>query len=180
MDQRALFDQVSQLEAALPAYRENQPALGIIGNIKSILAVQPEIFWYGVDFIGGNALVGSATPTPINLFVNIQQDAAFKILGATYFADIANAAQTDSTRVIPLTTILLTDTGNGRNFSNAAVPITALAGHQGLPMYWPEPKTVQSLASIQVQATPFVAAGTTYNLRFYFCGTKLYKYTAQA
>lgn len=171
MDQRALFDLVVQAQGTLPNFRENQRAIVALNQIREGLSLVEEPFVYDVDFIGANTIAPGATVT---LNINIQKDADFKILAGTYVADIAGAAQLDSTRVIPLVTVLLTDTGAGRAFMDRPIPVPSLFGDGRLPFPWPMPKIMRALSTLQVQVTSFVAAGTTYSLRLSFIGVKLY------
>src|SRR4051812_44188863 len=60
--------------------------------------------------------------------INIDAGTDFYWVATTYQADIAAAAQLESTVIIPLLTAIITDTGSQRQLMNAAVPISAIAG----------------------------------------------------
>lgn len=125
-----------------------------------------DFFTYELDF---SALAASATATQT---IQIQADSDFIWQKACYVADIAAAAQTDSARVIPLVTVLLTDSGAGRQLMNSAVPIPALFGTGQIPFILPRPRIFRAQSVVTVQVTSYVAAGTTYNLRLSLIGEK--------
>lgn len=123
---------------------------------------------YSVNFA---ALAAGANTT---LSFNIEADSDFQLEELTYFSDIATAIQTDSSRVIPLLKLLITDTGSGRQFMDADQPINNIAGTGDRPFILPQPKIFPARSTVQVKATNFSAA-TTYNTVISFIGTKLYK-----
>lgn len=105
--------------------------------------------------------------------INIQADSDFRIEKITYFANIANAAQTASTLNAPNVSLLLTDSGSGRQLSDAAIPLYATAGTGQWPFILPTPKLLSARATLVVTATNFDAADT-FNLWIVFHGTKLF------
>lgn len=133
---------------------------------NSIIAT--EFYSYSVTF---SAIASGASPS---LNINIQADSDFEVQKTTYFADIAAAIQTDSSRVIPLCTVLITDQSSGAQLSNIAVPVSALFGTGDLPFIMPTPKIFPARSSISVQVSNF-SASTTYNLRLLLSGRKLYR-----
>ena len=169
MDQRAVFDLVMQLQNVMPDIHQNNRARGAINALREILAVQEEPFIYTAPFPASLAAAGNAT-----FNINIQKDANFKILAGTFMVDLAGLAQVDSTRVIPLVDVLLTDTGSGRAFMDRQVPIEAMFGTGELPFPWPMPKIMKALSTLQVQVFNVSAATAYTNLRLCFIGTKEY------
>lgn len=127
-----------------------------------------DLFIYEVDF---SALAAAASSTQT---FSIQADSDFLWTKATMFADVAAAAQTDSTRVIPLCTVLIQDTGSGRNLMNAAMPVSSLFGTGELPLILPRQRLFVSRAQVSVTLTNFSAA-TAYNVRLSFIGEKAFK-----
>lgn len=105
--------------------------------------------------------------------VVIQADSAFECFSIAFHADIAVAAFVWNTRPIPNVTLILQDTGSGRNLMNGAVPLSAIAGIAEQPAYLPQPKTFNPLAAIQATLTNFDAA-VTYNIRLTLNGRKIY------
>lgn len=106
--------------------------------------------------------------------VNIDADSRFHWVKGAYFADIAAAAQTDSTRVVPLITVQLTDTGSGRNFFDAPVPISSYFGTGELPFIMPVVQMFDPNSTIKAEFTNFDAA-STYNLRLQLIGFKEFR-----
>lgn len=127
-----------------------------------------DFFVYQLDFVG---IAAGATGTGN---IQIQADSDFKWVKATHGSNIANAAQTDSTRVIPLATINVTDSGSGRQLMSAPVPIENIFGDGLLPFILPVPRIFRGRSSISVSVVNF-SAGSTYNIRLSFVGTKLFK-----
>lgn len=128
-----------------------------------------DFFVYELDFSGlaaGSSLTNSFT---------IQQEAEFWLSKITFMADIAAADQDESTRVIPLATILINDTGSGRNLMNAAVPISNLFGTGGLPFILPRQRIFEASSVVNVTLTNYNAA-TDYNIRLSFIGEKAFYY----
>jgi hypothetical protein len=132
-----------------------------------------DFFTYEVDTL--TALpAGLVAGASIPLTINIQADSFFKWIKASHFTDIAAAAQTDSTRVIPLVNIQLTDTGSGRLLLNAPTPLGAIFGDGRLPFILPIVRVFQPSATISITLTNYSAA-TTYNVRLAFIGIKSFK-----
>lgn len=103
--------------------------------------------------------------------INIQAEADFVLQKMTYFADIAAAVQTDSSRVIPLITVQITDTGAGRNLADNAVPVSTIFGTGEIPFILPNPKLFRAKSTLTISVANF-SASTTYNLRLAFIGHK--------
>ncbi len=93
--------------------------------------------------------------------VAIEASSDFVWLKTAYFADIAGGAQTDSTRVIPLVDVTITDSGSSRNLQNLPVPISSLAGHEGLPQNLSIGRTFAANSNVTFTMTN-TSAGTTY------------------
>jgi hypothetical protein len=110
-----------------------------------------------------------------NKAIQIQADSDFELQKLTFFADIAGAAQTESSRVLPLITVQLTDTGTGRQLFNAPIAIPALFGDGRIPFILPTTKLFSKNSSVTVALSNFSAA-TTYDLRLFLIGSKIFKY----
>lgn len=126
-----------------------------------------EFYTYEEDFTGvtsGNSATGN---------INIQADSDFVMQKLAYHADIAAAAVTDSSRVIPNMTVIITDTGSGRQLMESAVPIASLFGTGQLPFILPTPRLFLARSTINIVVANFDAA-VTYNLRLSFTGYKQY------
>lgn len=106
--------------------------------------------------------------------INIEADSNFYCTSLAYMVDIAGAVQTDSTRVIPLMTVLITDSGSGRQLTNGALPINTIFGEADNPARFVHPRLFQRTTSIGVQVTNYSAATTYTNLYLVFTGFKVY------
>lgn len=106
--------------------------------------------------------------------IQILADSDFRLTKLSGFADIAGAAQTDSSRVIPLVTVNIVDTGSGRSLMSAAVSWGELVGYGPLPFILPVPRIFKARTNIAVTLTNFSAA-TVYNLRLAFMGSKIFQ-----
>ena len=128
-----------------------------------------EFFTYEINF---SALTSGSTQ---NGNVTIEASSDFRWIKGTYFADIAAAAQTASSRVIPLVTVLITDSGSGQQLSNIATPIVNLFGTGEIPFILPVSRIFSARSNVQVTVTNFDAA-VSYNLRLSLIGAKIYKF----
>jgi hypothetical protein len=118
----------------------------------------------------GGALAPGAV---FNAFINIQADADFVIEKQTYAADIAGAALTFNTWIMPNVLILLTSTGSGQQLMSAPVPIPSAFGHGMLPAILPYPYVLPANSQLQITLTSFEAVSQLF-LTLNFIGRKLY------
>lgn len=128
-----------------------------------------DLFAYEVDFTG---LAASGTATGS---FTTQADSQFLWQYGTYFADIAHAAQTDSSRVIPDVTVSIQDQSSGRTLMSSQVPVPSLFGTGQLPFMLPSPRFFRSNSQIVCSVTNNSAA-STYNLKLTFIGTKFFRF----
>lgn len=126
-------------------------------------------FFVNAFTVSGLASGASATRT-----IQIEADSDFLALKMTYFANIAAAVQTDSSRVIPLVRVQVQDTGSGRNLFNQAVPMSTIMGQGDLPFIIPmkEGRLFKSNSGITFTLTNFAVAGTTYEIDIVLSGIK--------
>ena len=117
------------------------------------------------------ALAAGATATNT---INIQADAAFRWEKSTFFADIAAAAVVHGTRIIPLCTVLVTDTGSGRQLMDSAIPIPNIFGSGEIPFILQQPKIFSPRSTLSLIFTNYDAA-VTYNIRLSLIGSKLFQ-----
>lgn len=139
------------------------------GRSDSAIPPGPRDQYFYSAYVASLASGASATPV-----IQVSADSDFYCTALTYFADVAGAAQTDSTRVIPVATLLITDTGSGRQLMDRAQPFGAIFGDGTNPYRLISPRLFQRSTSIQCQIANY-SAGTTYaNLYVVFHGFKLY------
>ena len=115
----------------------------------------PDHFIYTVSVSG---LAAGASASKI---IQIEANSDFVWLKSAYTADIAGNPQTDSGRIIPLVNVSMTDSGSGKQLQNAPVSISALAGHEGLPLNIAQPRVFSANSNISFNFTN-TSAGTTY------------------
>ena len=127
-----------------------------------------DFFTYAIDFDSVAAGI-SATDN-----IQIQADADFEVQKLTFFADIAGAAQTVTTSVIPLMTVLIVDAGSGRQLMDRALAIPALFGDGKIPFILPTTRIFAARSNVTFTVVNFSAA-TTYRLRLNMIGTKLFQ-----
>lgn len=125
-------------------------------------------FIYSVEF---PAIAGGANETQT---FNIEADSDFRLQMLTQFTTILAALQTDATRVLPVSVVLITDTGSGRNFMDFPQPINNLFGTAEDPFVLPYPKIFPARSTVSISMTNLTGA-TTYNTVLSFIGNKLYK-----
>jgi len=107
--------------------------------------------------------------------VNIPNDSDFECRRLHFHVDAAGAQLTVATAVIPNITILINDSGSGRNLMNAAAPIATVCESEAFAarnMMWPKIFTRNSTISITL--TNFDAAVATNNIRIIMAGRKIY------
>lgn len=128
-----------------------------------------DIFVYELDFASltfGNSGQSSFT---------IQADSNFLWQQAAFFADLALAAQTDSSRVIPLVTCTIVDQGSGRQLMSSGTPLASIFGTGEMPFTLPTPRFFRAQTQVGVTLQNFSAA-TNYGIRLSFIGTKFWRY----
>lgn len=159
------------MEAALA--RRQQRRLGPDQGPQVIapppIATRRDFFVYTVFF--DNLAPAAASSKAIQ----IQSDSDFELQKLTMFADIANASQTASTRVLPLATVQITDTGTGRQLFNSPVAIPAIFGDGQIPFILPTTKLFSKNASVSIDVSNFDAA-STYDIRLFLIGSKIFTY----
>jgi len=106
--------------------------------------------------------------------INIQADSDFILYKLSFFADIGAAGQTADTRVLPLVTIQITDTGSGRQVFDGPLPIPAIFGDGQLPFILPSPRRFAANSTIALSYANYDAADT-YQLFLAFVGLKIYR-----
>lgn len=103
----------------------------------------------------------------------IDKGSDFEIFSVGYFADIAGAAQTDSTRVIPLVRVNFNDSGAQKNWFLKPMPLSLVAGTGGLPMILLQRRIVLGNSTLTVSFSNDAAA-TNYRMQVCLIGRKLY------
>lgn len=126
------------------------------------------VYTLGVDSIAASAVASDT--------VNIENDSQFIWTKTSYFCDLAGAAQTDSSRVIPLVNLQITDSGSARQFFDEAQPVNSIAGQGNIPFILPSPFVFKNNANINASFTNFSNASTYLNLKISLHGFRVYRY----
>lgn len=138
------------------------------GNPENVRDFRRDFFIYesSADALaaGGNA----------NDIINIEADSNFLLQKLAYYATIADAAFTDSTRPVPNVTVQLVDSGSGRQLMQNPVPIPSFFGTGELPFILPNPRLFLANSTLQIAYANFDAAAA-YNIRLAFIGYKVYE-----
>ena len=137
-----------------------------IGDLSARVA---EFFCYTTGRLAAITAGGN-----LDTSIVIQADADFILEKLTYYADLAGAAQTSSTMIVPNVTVLLTASGSGQQLMTSAVPIPALFGNGQLPFILPFPKVLPANSQLQISLVSFEAA-VTPRLTLNFLGRKVYR-----
>ena len=107
--------------------------------------------------------------------VNIPNDADFECRRILYHFDLAAAALTTATAFVPNVSILITDSGSGRNLMNAAAPIGSIAMcENGAAKDLPWPKIFTRNSTVTLSITNFDVAQTTGVLQVTLAGRKIF------
>lgn len=131
-------------------------------------------FWftYQTPQIASLAPAGTTTNS-----ITFDNDSAFAWTKITLQTDLTNAAQTNSSLVIPFVTLQIQDTGQGAYYSNAQIPVECYMGQLGLPYVLPAPQIIAPNATLQFNWTNYSTAGggnqTYNNLRMQLHGWKI-------
>jgi hypothetical protein len=105
---------------------------------------------------------------------NVDKDSDFMWMKGTFYADIGNATQSASSRVIPGVTVVIKDTTSGRDIMTTPVPIPAMFGTGELPFILPTPKLLPAVSTITVSFANITADGDYTYLGLFFHGQKLF------
>lgn len=124
-------------------------------------------------FVYSTGRFSIAPAVPLTQNISIQADADFEVLKLTFSTDVAGAAQTVANGAIPNATILITDSGSGRQLMNVAVPLISLFGNGFEPFILPTPRVFSARSNIQIVITSTEAANTN-NISLNFIGNKIF------
>jgi hypothetical protein len=134
--------------------------------------VQPQVvvineqFWYNASFLPLTAQANSIGT------INIQADADFLIIKQARFVTDAN---TNSPVTAPLVSVVLTDTGSGRQMMDVATHMETIFGTAQFPYILPQAKRLSANSTYQIALTSLTGA-VDYNIYIDFSGFKQYKF----
>jgi len=147
----------------------NLQVLTVTRNVNGV-AVTKQVMrdWYVYTFRGAG-LVSDGTLTDS---INIQADANFICTKITGFADIAEAAQTNATQVIPLVRVQINDSGSGRNLMDIAVDMANICGKNLAGYELPVQRCFAASSTVSCTFTSYDAAATYGNVSLSLHGYK--------
>lgn len=166
----------------LPSVPGNEAVRNRLMEMMAEQKVIRQPYTFEVEFstgTGANLRAGAfAALVPGNTGIiqgNFQVDSSspFMLVAGAQFSDIAGAAQTSGTLIVPGCTVNMQDQSSGRFWMNSGIPIPNLFGSGQAPFYWPQPRLIPANSTILVQAANYEAANT-YNVRLSFIGWRYY------
>lgn len=127
-----------------------------------------DIFFYSTAYFTMGAAIGALATQN----VQIDADGDFYWCATSYQADVAAAALTEATNVIPLVTVEYVATGSGRFLQNIAMPLAAVAGDGKRPYRFTRPRILVAQTTFQLK---FVnRAAIAYQIQVVLHGYKRY------
>lgn len=128
-----------------------------------------DVDWYTYAVTFSNLATESSQTSSIN----IEADSDFQIMKTTAFAAIDLEAA-PAVGIIQAS-VMLTDTGSGRNLMNQAIPIPSLFGTGELPFILPEYKLLFARSVLAVTVTNLSANAQYQTLTLNFIGRKVFR-----
>lgn len=125
-------------------------------------------------FIYESESLGLATGTSSNDTIQIEADSDFILQKLAQHTTLADATYVSSATPIPNISLLITDTGSGRQMMNNPIPIPSFFGSGQLPFILPNPRKIAKNSVLNIAYTNFDAA-QTYSVRLAFIGYKIYE-----
>lgn len=107
-------------------------------------------------------------------FIQIEADSDFLIQKFGYLSNVAGDSVEFNTLDVPLVTVLIIDTGSGRQLMNSAVPLGAFWGDGRLPYILPTPKLFVKNTRINVTIFNFSDATDYADIWLAFQGKKIF------
>lgn len=119
------------------------------------------------------AAIAGVVGTTVNYTYQIEADSYFYMNALSYQADSALAAVTHATNVIPLVTVVIFDSGSGRQLMANPTPINCIMAEMGgSPFRLPKPRRFAPTSQITITAVNYSAIA--YNVSITLSGFKVY------
>jgi hypothetical protein len=163
---QALFAQLQQLQGQVNSLSRDG-AFAPSSNDPYVVPGPRDFYSYTQ-----RAVLAGVVGTTTSLVYQIEADSYFYLNAISYQADTALANVTDSTNIIPLVTIVVFDSGSGRQLMANPVPLNCIAGYNGSPFRLPKPRRFASTA--QITATLVNYSAIAYNISLCLSGFKVY------
>jgi hypothetical protein len=127
-------------------------------------------FWYVFNQLGNIAPAGTSSQN-----IQIQGDSKFEWMQTTAFYLIAAEAAQPSFSDKANLSVFFSDTGTGRNLSNAPMPLNSVAGTGQLVYVLPVTRIFQPNSTVQCTVVNADAAITYNNVSVVMSGRKIFK-----
>jgi hypothetical protein len=163
---QAMFAQIQQLQGQINSLSRDG-AFAPSSNDPYVVPGPRDFYSYTQ-----RAVLAGAVAATTSLVYQIEADSYFYLNAISYQADTALANVTDSTNVVPLVTIVIFDSGSGRQLMANPVPLNCIAGYNGSPFRLPKPRRFASTAQITVTLVNYSAIA--YNISLCLSGFKVY------
>lgn len=135
----------------------------------------PRVQFWEVPFVYEMDFANLVHATNANGNIQIQADSDFKWSKGAVFGDLAGAAQTDSSQVVPQVTVQIIDSGTGRNIFQNPIQVTSFFGlKSGLPFILPVPYIFKARSNLAFAVSNYSAAQDYTNLRLSLIGSKIF------
>jgi hypothetical protein len=145
------------------------PAVGVFAPQKGNI----DYFVYPFLVASLTFAAGANGPTA-TINQQISTDSDFYWTGTTYQTDLATAAQTNASRVVPAVTVQIIDQGANRQLHNAPVPVATVAGYGNEPHRLVHPRMFTRGSTITVVLFNYSTVENYTNLYLVLEGFKIY------
>lgn len=162
----AMFAQIQQLQGQVNAMSRDG-AFAPSSNDPYVVP-GPRDFYSYTQRVALTGVVGNTQ----SMVFQIEADSYFYLNALSYQADTALANVTDSTNIVPLVTIVIFDSGSGRQLMANPVPLNCICGYNGSPFRLPKPRRFASTS--QITATLVNYSAVAYNISLCLSGFKVY------
>lgn len=116
-----------------------------------------DVVWYGTVVKGLSSVAPNGQST-----LQIDKAVDFYWIATTVHADVVGAAQTESSIVVPLVNIEVTDGSSQKDLVNMDLPISSFGSLGERPNRLVNPRRIRAQTVLVFTYTAIVAAGTTY------------------
>lgn len=142
--------------------------------------VRPRAQFWQIPFVYEMDFANLVHQTTQNGNIQIQADSDFKWIKGTTFSDLAGAAQLSGTRVVPLATLQIQDSGTGRSIFQNPIQVSSFFGSGELPFIMPVPYIFKQRSTLQFTIANYSAATDYANVRLSLIGVKIFQGQAPA
>lgn len=160
---------MSASQQAVQAQMPTLPAIGVFAPQKGNI----DYFVYPFSAASLTFAAGANGPTA-TINQQISADSDFYWTATSFQTDIATAAQTNASRVVPAVTIQLIDQGANRQLHNSPVPLATVAGFGNEPHRLVHPRLFTRATTITVVLFNYSTVENYTNLYVVLEGFKVY------